>query len=89
MHCEKIFIDHYSLNHSMSGVTTHGKAAKAAQGAVPLTSANTPANPVPMDPKEAQAAEEARLERLAKQETIKQAWQKGNNMIFRGSWKDD
>ena len=62
----------------MSGVTTHGKEAKVAQGAaVPLTSANTPANPVPMDPDaKAQAAEQARLEMLAKHETIKQAWQK-------------
>ena len=71
----------------MSGVTTRGKAAKAAQGAaVPSTSANTPTNLVPMDPDaEAQAAEQARLERLAKHETIKQAWQKRNKMVFRGA----
>ena len=73
----------------MSGVTTRGKAAKAAQGAaVPSTSANTPTNLVPMDPDaEAQAAEQARLEMLAKHETIKQAWQKRNKMVFRGTGK--
>ena len=73
----------------MSGVTTRGKAAKAAQGAaVPSTSASNPTNPVQMDPEaEAQAAEQARLERIAKHERIKQAWQKRNKMLFKGAGK--
>ena len=75
----------------MSGVTTRGKAAKVAQGAaVPSTSATTPTNPVPIDlnaEAEAQAAEKARLETLAKHGKIKKAWEKRNKMVFRGAGK--
>ena len=73
----------------MSGVLTRGEAAKAAQGAaVPSTSVSTPTNPVPMDPNaEEQAAEQARLETLAKHGKIKKAWEKRNKMVFRGTGK--
>ena len=52
-----------------------------------LPSLDTPQNTVLMDPDaDAQAAEQARLERLAKHETVKQALQK-HKMVFRGAGK--
>ena len=72
----------------MSGITTRGKVAKAAKSAVPSTSASdTPSSHPPQmeQEKDAEAAEQARLDRLAKHKDIKQAWQKHNNMIFRGA----
>ena len=74
----------------MSGVTTRGKAAKAAKSTVPSTLASdTPSSHPPQmeQEKDTEAAEQARLDRLAKHEDIKQAWQKRNNMIFRGAGK--
>ena len=58
----------------------------------PSTSASdTPSRHPPQmeQEKDAEVAEQARLDRLAKHEDIKQAWQKRNNMIFRGTGKMD
>ena len=74
----------------MSGITTRGKAAKAAKSAVPSTSASDTlsSHPPQMEQeKDTEAAEQARLDHLAKHKDIKQAWQKRNNMIFRGTGK--
>ena len=62
----------------MSGITTRDKAAKAAKSAVSSTSASdTPSSHPPQmeQEKDAEAAEQGRLDHLANHEDIKQAWQ--------------